>query len=464
MGGWVIHNVTLVNGDGTRPGALRTAGGRIAEVLDAEPGAHEAAALAALHDASCVDGGGLLLVPGGIDPHVHFALPVGGTVTADDFVSGSRAALAGGTTTVMDFVTPGRYESLTAATEARLAEAADSACDYGVHASVTAWRRDTAAELAAIAEHYGLRSVKLYMAYLETIGLGERDLSAAMRAAAELDLVVLLHCEEGEDIAARTRQLLEEGRRGPDAHPLSRTARTEAAAVRRALELADRVGCRPYIVHISTGAAVAAIAAARADGRSVLAETCPQYLLLDESVYGESFARAAACVMSPPLRPSCQASALRDLLARGAFDVVATDHCAFNLAGQKDLGRDDFTRIPGGAAGVEHRLTLLWTLGVHGGLIDPPAWVRLVAENAARIFGLWPRKGSLRPGADADLVLWDPFARRIIRAADQRSRCDHSIWEGRETVGAAVKVWTRGDLVLDGTTLDASAGRGLFVS
>jgi dihydropyrimidinase len=460
---WLIHNVTLVTGDGARRGALRVARGRIAEVLPDDPDPQRIAILAAEHGATAVDGGGLLLVPGGVDPHVHFALPVGDVVTVDDFVSGSQAALAGGTTTIIDFITPARTESLLAAAETRLAEAAACTSDYALHGTVTAWRRDTARELEAATDRYGLRSLKLYMAYLDTVGLETRDLEPAMAAAAELDLVVLLHCEDGDAVAARTRELVAAGRRGPDAHPLSHTARMEAAAVRSALALAAGTGSRPYVVHVSTGAAMAAVAAARADGRTVYAETCPQYLLLNEDVYREDFARAAACVMSPPLRPACQTDALRDLLARGAFDVVATDHCAFNLAGQKDRGREDFTRIPGGAAGVEHRLALLWTLGVHGGLIDPAAWVRLTAENPARIFGLWPRKGALRAGADADLVLWDPHARRTIRAADGLSRCDHSIWEGRATVGAAVKVWSRGELVCADGRISAPAGRGLYV-
>jgi len=232
VGSWLIHNVTLVTGDGARPGALRVAGGRIAEVLTADVGAEQIGMLAATHGADTVDGEGLLLVPGGVDPHVHFALPVGELVTVDDFVSGSQAALAGGTTTIVDFVTPGRGESLPAAAEARLVEAAASACDYALHGTVTAWRRDTVRELATAAEHYGLRSVKLYMAYLDTLGLEIRDLEPAMAAAAELDLVVLLHCEDGEAVAARTRDLLTAGRRGPDAHPLARTARMEASAVR----------------------------------------------------------------------------------------------------------------------------------------------------------------------------------------------------------------------------------------
>ncbi|HPF70120.1 MAG TPA: dihydropyrimidinase [Candidatus Krumholzibacteria bacterium] len=463
MDRWLITGAALMTGDGERKGALRTAGGRIAEVLPADLGDEDADALAARHGATRVDGTGLVLVPGAVDPHVHFALPAGGTVTVDDFVSGSQAALAGGTTTIIDFITPSRKQTLVEASELRLAEAAACACDYALHGTVTSWRRDTPADLAAAADRYGLRSLKLYMAYLDSIGLEERDLAKAMGAAAELDLVVLLHCEDGAMIEGQIRELHEAGRRDPEAHALARTARAEGTAVRTAMALAGRTGARPYVVHISTGAAMAAIAAARADGRTVYAETCPQYLLLDEGAYRCPFEHAAAAVMSPPLRPACQADALRGLLGRGAFDVVATDHCAFNLAGQKDRGRDDFTRIPGGAPGVQERLALLWTLGVATGLITPADWVRLTAENPARIFGLWPRKGSLQPGADADLVLWDPFAERIITQATARSRADHSLWEGRRTVGAPVKVWSRGELVLDGERLDAPAGRGLYL-
>lgn len=280
----LIANATLVTGSGAFPGSLRTDGERIAEVVRGELTEGDAAALARRHGDRIVDGRGLLLAPGGIDPHVHFALPVAGTVTVDDFASGSLAALAGGTTTVIDFVTPGRTESLVDATEARLAEAAACACDFGLHMSVTAWRDGMGDEMAACRER-GLRSVKMYLAYLESIGLVDAALEPAMRAAADLDLVVLLHCEDGQAVSARQRELLAAGRAGPDAHPDSRPAEMEEASVHHALEMAARTGCRPYVVHISAAGSVAAVVQAKSDGLTCYAETCPQYLLLEDSVY-----------------------------------------------------------------------------------------------------------------------------------------------------------------------------------
>jgi dihydropyrimidinase len=463
MNGYLISGATLVDGDSARPGSLRTAGERIAEELPPHLAAGDLADLAARHDCEMIDGRGLWLIPGGVDPHVHFALPAAGTVTADDFLSGSRAALAGGTTTVLDFVTPGRRESLVAAAAVRLAEASPAACDFGLHASVTAWRPETAAELATCARELGLRSVKLYLAYLETVGLADAVLEAALQAAAALDLTVLMHCEDGARIAARQRELLAAGERGPAAHPRSRPPVCEETAVVHALALAAQTECRPYLVHLSTAGAIGAVKTARARGRTVYAETCPQYLLLDESLYAGDFAAAAPYVMSPPLRSFAHRGALRAALADGVIDVVATDHCAFNLAGQKELGRDDFTRIPGGAAGVEQRLTLLYTLGVATGLLAPAAWVRLVSTRPAQIFGLYPRKGSLAAGADADLVLWDPAATWTIRARDAHGRSDHSIYEGRPVRGRPVRVWSRGETVFADGRLQAAAGRGRFL-
>lgn len=462
MSGYLITGAGLVDGDGERPGSLRTDGERIAEVLPADLPDADLADLAARHGCAVVDGRGRWLVPGGVDPHVHFALPVGDTVTVDDFATGTRAALAGGTTTIIDFVTPRRDESLLEATAARLVEAARSSCDYALHASATAWRSTTAAELRACVDRFGLRSLKLYLAYLETIGLEDADLFAAMQAAAALDLTVLLHCEDGASVSQRQRALLAAGETGPAAHPRSRPPACEVDAVVRALDLAARAGCRPYVVHASTGGAVAAIRAARTRGQMVRAETCPQYLLLDEDAYQRPVAEAALFVMSPPLRSPAERDALRAAVWRGDLDVVATDHCAFDRR-QKERERGDFTRIPGGASGVEHRLALLYTLGVVPGALTPSAWVRLVSAQPARIFGLYPRKGSLAPGADADLVLWDPTAAGVIRAAADHEVCDHSVYEGLAVRGRAARVWLRGRTVVADGRLDAAPGQGRCV-
>ncbi len=454
MTSYLIINATLVDAQVERRGSLRTDGERIAEIV--LPGA-DLATVAERHGCTIVDAAGRWLIPGAVDPHVHFALPAGGTVTVDDFASGSRSALAGGTTTIIDFVTPGRDQSVVEAAELRLAEAARSCCDFALHASATAWRPSTAVELRECRDRLGLRSLKLYLAYLESIGLFDDDIARAMQTAADLDLTVLLHCEDGVEVTHRQQQLLAAGDTGPSAHPRSRPPEVETAAVVRALDLAARTGCRPYVVHVSAASSLAAITAARARGQTVLSETCPQYLMLDAARYEASFADAAAAVMSPPLRTPAHGTALREALPRGDFDVLATDHCAFARA-QKDLGRLDFTRIPGGAAGVEHRLALSHTLG-----LAPTDWVRLVAQRPAEIFGLYPRKGSLEPGADADLVLWDPAAEWTITSAADHHPGDHSIWEGFPVKGRAEKVWLRGTMVVDGAEVTARDGEGRFL-
>ncbi|MEZ4387328.1 MAG: amidohydrolase family protein [Candidatus Krumholzibacteriia bacterium] len=454
MGGYLITGATLIDGRRQWSGCLRTADEGIAEVTAGPLTVPDAADLAARHGCELVDGRDRWLIPGGVDPHVHLGLPVGDGVVSQDVEAGTRDALAGGTTTVIDFVTPGRGESLASATEARLAELADACCDYALHASLTAWRDDAAVDLRAAVERFGLRSLKLYMAYLETIGLEPAALESAMAAAVALDLTVLLHCEDGVEVSHRQAALLAAGETGPSAHPRSRPPECEVSAVSGALELAARTGCRTYVVHVSTPEAVALITAARARGQTVFAETCPQYLLLDESRYAADFPAAARAVMSPPLRSSRRMAGRREALGRGEFDTVGTDHCAFTDA-QKARGRDDFTRIPGGAAGIRHRLALLHTVGVDGGRLSPCQWVDLVSRRPAEIFGLAPRKGTLNVGADADLVLWDPRLTWTIDAAEP------SVFASVPVVGGAVRVWARGrqTAVAGATTVEAGAGR-----
>ncbi len=442
MNGVVITGAMLVDGDGARSGTLRSEGRRIAEVL---PAGIDAAALAARHGAEVVDGRGHWLIPGGIDPHVHLALPVAGTVTCDDFASGTRAALAGGTTTIIDFVTPARGESLRVAVEARLSEASSSFCDCSLHLSLTEWRDGLAGELRDVSREYDLRSVKLYMAYLETVGLADDALASAMNACAALDLTVLLHAEDGAEVARRKRELLAAGETAPDAHPRSRPPEVEEHAVQRALGLARDAGCRLYVVHVSTAGAIAAIAAARAAGQEVFAETCPQYLCLDESVYDAPGDQSALFVMSPPLRAPAHREALRSAVRHGDVDVIATDHCAFTRA-QKNLNARNFTCIPGGVSGVEQRLALAYTACVVEDGLSPAAWIRLVAQRPAEIFGLAPRKGRLAAGADADLVLWDPDRAWTITAADAHGRSDHTIYEGMRVHGRVERVWSGGQL------------------
>lgn len=436
MSGFVVTGALLVDGRGERPGSLVVRGGRIADELPADAPVPNLGL-------PVVDGSGRWLMPGGVDPHVHFALPAGGQVTADDFMSGSRAALAGGTTTVIDFVTPERGQSLMEATEKRRREAEAATCEVRLHGSATWWHDGAAADLRAAVERFGLRSLKLYMAYLESIGLADDQLLAAMRAAAELDLTVLVHCELGSEVAARQQTLLAAGQTSPAAHPRSRPPEVEAAAVERALELAAQAGCHLYVVHVSCRESVAAIEAARARGQDVLAETCPQYLLLDDTRYDGPYPDAARAVISPPLRAAGQQDSLRQAVAAGAFDTLATDHCAFTDR-QKEQGSSDFTRIPGGAAGVQHRLALTHTALVAEGMLCPPRWVELVAQRPAEIFGLGDSKGRLLSGYDADLVLWNPSWTGVIEGRTDLHPDTISLYEGLAVTGRAERVWRLG--------------------
>ena len=461
MSGLLVHDVTLVTADSMREGALRVEGESIAELLP-PLSAEQAQTKAAQHGIDAVDGRGRWLIPGGVDPHVHLALPTAGTITIDDFESGSRAALAGGTTTLVDFVTPARGQALPEAARSRLVEAQASLCDHGLHASVTQWTDSTGDELAVCVEEMGLRSVKTYLAYLDTIGLGEADLRKVMEAAARLDTPVLVHCEDGAAIELHQRESVARGETGPLAHARSRPPKCEADAVRRALSLSQQTGARLYVVHVSTLDATQALEEARSQGLQLWAETCPHYLLLDEGRYEAPPEQAAAFVMTPPLRAPEHPPALRRALARGAFDVVATDHCSFDRA-QKRAAGEDFLRIPNGVAGVEHRLALLHTLGVREGLLSPSDWVRLVCEGPARAFGLHPRKGSLTVGADADLVLWDPSHERTVRGAEDHHRCDHSVYDGMRVWGRADTVWRRGEQVVEGGEPRPSVSLGRYL-
>ena len=412
--------------------------------------------------ARVIDATGRLVLPGAIDPHVHMALPIGGGVTSsDDFVSGSAAALAGGTTTLIDFVTPAPDQSLKSAVKARKAEAEAALCDWSLHASVVSWRDDSAREMAWCVEQ-GLPSFKVYLSYQERgLGLRDGDLLRVMAAAAASRGRVLAHCENGDAVSFLRERLLAQGRRAPRFHAQSRLPEVEEEAVRRAIALAGLAECALYVVHVSTAAAAEAIRHARSRGLAVDGEACPHHLLLDESRYeGED---AADFVMSPPLRPASEPPALWRAIAGRVLDVVSTDHCPFSRSDRvRDLS--DFTRIPNGVAGVEHRLPLLWTHGVLSGRISENRFVELVSTAPARLFGLAPRKGLVQPGADADLVIWDPDRAWEIRAATQRQRCDTTVYEGLRVRGRAETVLLRGRIVVEGGELTGRPNGGRFVA
>jgi dihydropyrimidinase len=410
-----------------------------------------------------VDAAGCEVFPGGIDPHVHLELETPAGVSSDDFASGGRAALAGGTTTILDFVTPGRHESLAAALASRMAAARAAACDYGLHMSVTAWDGSSLAELEAC-RRQGVLSVKTYMAYRETIGLDDGGLLAVLDAAHRLGFLTLVHAESGEMVSYLQRKLLAEGKTAARYHPLARPPELEGDAIRRVLLMAHLAGAPLYIVHVSTRQGLEAIAQARQAGQAIVAETCPQYLLLDEERYRADAPAAAACVMSPPLRGREHQAALWQGLDSGLLQTLGSDHCPFNRGEKERFAAEDFTRVPGGVGGIEYRLPLLYAFGVRAGRIPLARFVDLVSTRPAKVFGLYPRKGTLRPGSDADLVVWDPEAQQTVHAAAQWQRCDHTVYEGLRLHGLPRLVLRRGEAVFEEGEVRAEKGSGQYLA
>jgi dihydropyrimidinase len=394
-----------------------------------------------------IDASGLYVLPGGIDAHVHMELPVaGGIQSSDDFLSGSAAAIAGGTTTIIDFVTPEPGQSLLEATKLRKEAAKKSLCNVGLHLSVTEWNEKIPEQLKMCKEQEGIHSLKVYMAYKKSIGLNDAEILKVMAAASKLDMLVMLHCEHDEIIEYLRHQFISQGNTSPIYHPLSRPPQVEGEAVRRAILMADVTECRIYIVHVSTREAEAEIAHAQASGQKVYAETCPHYLLLDDREYSRPGFAGAAYVMSPPLRSQSHKHELWHALKDGIIQTVATDHCPFNLKGQKEIGKDDFSKIPNGVAGVQHRMELLYSYGVALNKLSLKQWVDVTATQPAKIFALHPRKGVITEGSDADIVLWDPKAESVISAKNHLHNCDTSIYEGFKIKGKAHTVLVNGKL------------------
>jgi len=382
-----------------------------------------------------IDAGGKYILPGGIDPHVHMRLPTTAGYSSDDFYSGSRAALFGGTTTIIDFVTPHRGQSLIEALESRKAEASKSIINTRFHVSPVEWRSSTEREILDCIHNHNIKSFKCYMAYKNSIGLDDDALFKVMRLVGEAGGLVTIHCEDGDEIEKLRTKYFNESLQGPEAHVKSRPAELEAKAVGKAIKLAAKAGCPIYIVHVSSAKSLQLIREAKQAGQVVYAETCPQYLLLDQSKYYTEFEESAAFVMSPPLRNVQDNLALWQGLADGAISTVGTDHCPFSLS-QKMAGKDDFRKIPNGAGGVEHRMALLYTYGVMGEKFDLKRFVEITSTNTAKIFGLYPKKGIIAEGSDADLVIWNPESENIISVNTHHQNCDLNIYEGLKTKGS----------------------------
>jgi dihydropyrimidinase len=450
----LIQGGTVVNADCARRADVLCAQGAIVAVGEG---------LRAGAGAQVLDAGGQLVLPGGIDPHTHMQLPFMGTVAADDFYSGTAAGLAGGTTSIIDFVIPDPKEPLLAAYQKWRGWAQKAAADYGFHVAVTWWSQQVHADMGTLVQEEGINSFKHFMAYKNAIMADDETLVNSFRRALELGAMPTVHAENGELVFQLQKQIVEQGITGPEGHPLSRPPVVEAEAAQRAITIAGVLDVPLYVVHVSCAESAEAIARARASGQRVFGEVLAGHLTVDESVYRHpDFAAAAAHVMSPPFREKRHQEALWRSLQAGSLQTTATDHCTF-CAPQKAAGREDFRRIPNGCGGIEERMMVVWDAGVNTGRLTPSEFVAVTSANAARIFNLYPRKGVIAPGSDADLVLWDPEATRTLSAKTHRSQVDYNVFEGRTVTGVATHTVSQGKVVYALGDLRAERGAGRYL-
>ena len=387
-------------------------------------------------------------MPGFIDAHTHFDLDVCNTTTADDFDSGTKSAIRGGTTTIVDFACPNKGESLHHGLDLWHRKADGKCwCDYGFHMTIDDWNAEIEKEIDDMYAA-GISSFKMYMTY-PAMMIGDEAMYKALKKLKEKGGICGVHCENSGVINALIEEKKAAGEMGVSSHPETRPDFLEAEAVSRLLRIAQAVDIPVVIVHLTNAATLAEVTAARRRGQKVYVETCPQYLVLDDSVYyNEDFSRAARYVCAPPLRKPEDCRALWAGLRKGDIQTISTDHCAFTLA-QKDAGRGDFTKIPGGLPGVEARGELVYSFGVTTRKISLATMCKVLSENPAKLYGMFPRKGVIAPGADADIVVYDPQADHILRAEDMVSRAGYTPYEGFVTHGSVSQVWLRGKLMVE---------------
>jgi dihydropyrimidinase len=409
--------------------------------------------------AQIIDATGCLLFPGFIDSHTHLDLDTGYTRTADDFKTGTAAAIVGGTTTILDFATQNKGETLSEALNNWHKLARDvSSCDYGFHMAITEWNEDIKSELKIMKEQ-GITSYKAYMAY-DSLRLNDGDIYDILKALKKYNSILGVHCENGDLVNTMIKEQLKSGNTTPAAHPLSRPNMVEAEAVSRYIDIANLADAPIYIVHLSTKEALEVALRARKTGQEVYVESCPQYLLLEDSMYSLEGFESAKYVLSPPLRKSEDIERLWQALKDEDIDMIGTDHCSFNFKGQKDYGINDFSKIPNGIPGVEHRPALMYTNGVDKGRITKEQMCSLLSENIAKLFGMYPRKGVLQVGSDADIVIWDTVTPGIISKDNQKQNVDYTPFEGFETIGCARHVFLRGtQVVQEGNIIKHNLGK-----
>lgn len=409
-------------------------------------------------EAEWIDVSDKLLFPGFIDTHTHFHLEVSDTVTADNFETASKAAIAEGTTFNIDFATQNRGETLAQALSSWDKKASGkSSCDYSYHMAISDWNSDVSKEIDQMVES-GITSFKLYMTY-DAMFLNDADFYKVLKRVKEAGGLVEVHCENKGLIDALVEEEKAKGNTGPYYHHITRPYQAEAEAVFRLLKIAEVVDTPVLVVHLSTAEGFEVISQARAKGQRVYAETCPQYLVLTDERYSLPGFEGAKYVIAPPLRTENDQKVLWEAVINGEINTIATDHCSFTWE-QKQMGRDDFTKIPCGMPGVENRPSLLYTYGVKQGRITKEQMCELLSENPARLYGLYPDKGTLLPGSDADIVVWNPQAERTLTAKKQLSAADYHPYEGITVSGQAEQVYLRGQLVArDGQVVKEKTGR-----
>ena len=422
-------------------------------------------------DTHAVDARGLLVLPGGVDCHTHMENTFGESTTCDTFESGTRSAAFGGTTTIVDFAFQRKDVSVLEAIRAAQAKAQDKASiDYGFHVITTHVDDGTLADMRHAIRHEGVTSFKMFMAYPGSVMVDDAAIFRAMRMVGQHGGMICLHAENGNVIELLIREALEQGHTAPKYHALTRPALMEGEATHRGIKLAELAQSPVYFVHLSAREALGEVVEARSAGIPVFGETCPHYLFFDDSAYESEAWEVAQYVMSPPLRSKDAQRALWRALKTDQLQIVSTDHCPFCMkeghlgrVKQKPHGRHDFSKIPNGVPGVETRMTVIHDGGVRGNLLSMNRFVEITSTAPAKLFGLFPRKGTIAVGSDADIVLFDPGEKHVISAKSQHTACDFTLFEGKEVVGRVKKVFSRGELIVDGDAWLGKPGRGQFV-
>ena len=454
MASILIQNGTVVTAERTVAADILVEGDKIRDIAPSLP----------VQNADrVIDAAGLLLLPGGIDVHTHLDMPFGGTTSSDDFETGTRAAAFGGTTTIIDFAIQAKGTRMRDALDTWWKKAdGRAAIDYGLHMIVTDLGEAGLDDMDSMVAD-GVASFKLFMAYPGVLMVDDATIFQALSRTAKNGALICMHAENGGVIDVIVRRALAEGKTAPINHALTRPVTAESEAVHRAIALAEMAGAPVYIVHLSSEDALNQVREARDRGLPAFAETCPQYLLLSMEELARPGFEGAKYVFTPPLREKHHPPKLWDGLKNDQLQVVSTDHCPFCFEDQKSLGKDDFTKIPNGGPGIENRLQLLFHHGVNLGRLSLNRFVELVATTPAKLFGLYPRKGTLAPGSDADIVIWDPGANHVISARTHHMRVDYSMFEGFEVQGNAKVVMSRGEVVVEEGRFLGKAGRGVYL-